>query len=96
MRGFFPQFLPSIGRVLGLNKQLVSKQQYNFFCTKRTKNTRGDSTRTGLCLWLLGVPLMVPGPGLGLSSFLLVLGGGEDAVGHQVAAALAPANLLVR
>ena len=93
MRGFFPQFLPSIGRVLGLNKQLVSKQQYNFFCTKRTKNTKGDSTRTGLCLRLLGAPLMVPGPSLGPSSFLLVLlGGGDRAVGHKVAVALAPAK----
>ena len=75
---------------------MVSKQPYNFFFTKGAENTKGDSTRTGLCLWLLGAPLMVPGPGLGPSSFLLVLGGGEDAVGHQVAAALAPANLPVR
>ena len=57
-----------------------------------TKNDKGDSTRTGFRLRLLGAPLLVPGPSLGPSSFLLVLlGAGERAVGHQVAAALAPA-----
>ena len=50
-----------------------------------------------MCLWLLGVPLLDLGLGLGLSSFLLVLlGAGGRAVGHEVAGALAPADLLVR
>ena len=97
MLAFFPQFKPRIGRVLSLNKQVVSKQQIISFVQKGGKNYKGDSSRTGLRLWLLGVPLMDPGPGLGPSSFLLVLlGAGGRAVGHKVAGALAPVNLLVR
>ena len=50
-----------------------------------------------MCLWLLGIPLLDPGFGLGPSSFLLVLlGAGGRAVGHEVAGALAPADFLVR
>ena len=50
-----------------------------------------------VCLWFLGVPLLDLGLGLALSSFLLVLlGAGGRAVGHEVAGALAPADLLVR
>ena len=56
-----------------------------------TKIDKRDFTLTGLRLRVLGAPLLVLGPSLGPSSFLLVLlGGGENAVGHQVAAALAP------
>ena len=50
-----------------------------------------------VCLWLLDVPLLDLGLGLVPSSFLLVLlGAGGRAVGHEVAGALAPADLLVR
>ena len=96
MRGFLTQVFPNTGRVLGLNKQQVSKQQYNFFCTKRTKNTKGGFPLAGLCLCLLGVPLVDPGPGHSPRSLLLVLlGGGEDAVSYQVAGALTPASSLL-
>ena len=71
MRGFLTQVFPNTGRVLGLNKQQVSKQQYNFFCTKRTKNTKGGSPRTGLCLCLLGVRSWILAPGIAPVAFYL-------------------------